>query len=386
MQSVFDFRTQSYGTLGTVEWRRLIGQSGLSKDVEVIILDNGLIRLEVMPTRGMGIRRVTAAGGVRLGWDSPIAGPVNPQHIRLEEEGGTGWLRGFDEWLVRCGLFSNGAPCEDEVESALGTKRRISLPLHGRIANLPARGVNFSLGDDGSFTLTGSVREAVVFGSALRLTTTLRLFPGECRFSIIDTVTNLGGRPSEFELLYHLNFGRSLLEEGSRVVAPVAWIKARDAVAMAGLSAATEITAPKAGEPEQVYFVGLHADAEGHVPVVLRNAAGTQGCRLRYEQKTLPAFTLWKYLASEAEGYVVGLEPGTNYPNPKPFERAHGRVPVLGAGESFTTTLGFDLLLDASAVTAAEDAVRNLSAKGGFLQAPDGVSPDDSLPISDFSF
>ena len=48
----------------------------------------------------------------------------------------------------------------------------------------------------------------------------------------------------------------------------------------------------------------------------------------------MPCFTLWKNTAATGVGYVTGLEPATNYPNPKPFERKHGRVVRLEAGET----------------------------------------------------
>ena len=38
----------------------------------------------------------------------------------------------------------------------------------------------------------------------------------------------------------------------------------------------------------------------------------------------LPCFTLWKNTAAEADGYVTGLEPGTNFPNLRSFERFVG--------------------------------------------------------------
>ena len=377
METNFDFRTESYGELGGVGWRRLRGQEGLARGVEVIVLDNGLLRMEVVPTRGMGIRRVRIPNGLRLGWDSPVKGPVHPQFVRLEEEGGTGWLRGFDEWLVRCGLFSNGAPCEDEVVTPVGGKRTVPLPLHGRIANLPARGVNFFLTPEGRFVLSGSIREAVVFGSALRLETSVELSPGEASFTVHDRVTNVGGKPSEFALLYHLNFGRSLLEAGSRLTAPVRWLQARDSADPEKLARALTFTAPEAGAGEEVYYLGLASDPDGQVPIVLANAAASQGCRLRYEAERLPWFTLWKYLASEAEGYVVGLEPGTNLPNPKPFERQHGRIPVLGVGESFSTRLKVDLLLDARAVGQAEAGVRSLQERLSPEIPPSGLAPEN---------
>ena len=48
--------------------------------------------------------------GEAIGWKSPIAGPVHPSLVSLGEPSGLGWLDGFDEFIVRCGLESNGAP------------------------------------------------------------------------------------------------------------------------------------------------------------------------------------------------------------------------------------------------------------------------------------
>jgi hypothetical protein len=47
---------------------------------------------------------------VRLGWDSPVKEVVHPQFINLQSRGGLGWLEGFNEWMVRCGLEWAGHP------------------------------------------------------------------------------------------------------------------------------------------------------------------------------------------------------------------------------------------------------------------------------------
>ena len=62
---------------------------------------------------------------------------------------------------------------------------------------------------------------------------------------------------------------------------------------------------------------------------MLRNHAGDRGVVLRFDKDQLPAFTLWKNTGGLRDGYVTGLEPGTNYPNPRPFERRTDRVVTL---------------------------------------------------------
>ena len=103
-------------------------------------------------------------GDVHLGWQSPVKGPVHPAFVRLDEASGMGWLDGFDELLVRCGLESNGAPEFNDN----GTLR---YGLHGKIANRPAHKVEVTIdGDSGQITVLGVVDEARLFGNKLRMT------------------------------------------------------------------------------------------------------------------------------------------------------------------------------------------------------------------------
>src|SRR4051794_7968839 len=79
-------------------------RGGRRDGVDLIRVDNGAFAFAVVPTRGMGIWRGSYEGD-RVGWDSPVRdGPVHPAHVNLMEGGGLGWLGGFDELLVRCGL------------------------------------------------------------------------------------------------------------------------------------------------------------------------------------------------------------------------------------------------------------------------------------------
>ena len=287
-------------------------------------------------------------------------GPVNPAFVRLEEEEGTGWLRGFDEWLVRCGLFSHGAPAMDEIDTPLGGKREILLPLHGRIANIPAENVELVDLDDGRLRVSADVCEGVVFGSRLRLRSSLFLKRNSRAFEIEDEVINEGGRPTEFELLYHLNFGPPILEAGAQLLAPFKWVYARDEVAAKGVERLCSYGPPTPGALEQAFFAALNAREDGSTDVVLHNAAGDLGCRVSFNVNEMPCFTLWKYEASEGEGYVTGLEPSIGYPNPKPFERSKGRVPVLQPGESHKVRLRFELLEAPGHVAAAKACVEEL--------------------------
>ena len=124
------------GTTGlSVEYE--LARGGLSDGVEVLTLVNGDAKIRVIPTRGMSVWEMTL-GEQRLGWKSPVRGPVHPKFVDVGEPSGLGWLDGFDELLVRCGLESNGAP-EFSENGAL------KYPLHGRIGNKPAHLVDVSI-------------------------------------------------------------------------------------------------------------------------------------------------------------------------------------------------------------------------------------------------
>lgn len=317
-----------------VEKRTLRG--GLQEGVDVIEVDNGELSFTVVPTRGMGIWQGSYRG-IFLGWDSPVKDPVHPAHVALNDRGGLGWLKGFNEWIVRCGLDSNGAPGTDVVIDNNGNRAEVFVPLHGRIANIPARKVSVTLGLKPPHTITvaGEVDESMLFGPALRLNTAITTSLGSNAFTLSDRVTNLNQRPNELQLLYHCNYGSPLLEAGSRVVAPFKRVCPRDPRAQEGIHGYDVYAGPRAGFVEQVYFYELAARRGSRETVVLlKNKAGNLGSSLRFSVAQMPCFSLWKNTAAREDGYVTGLEPATNYPNAKSFERERGRVVSLGPRES----------------------------------------------------
>ncbi|MDQ8183509.1 aldose 1-epimerase family protein [Pelagicoccus sp. SDUM812005] len=334
-------------------------RGGLQEGVQVVEIDNGKLRFAVLPTRGMGIWK-GQCGPIELGWDSPVKDPVNPAFVNQQERGGIGWLKGFNEWIVRCGLNSMGAPCTDTVLDYSGNEMEVSLTLHGNIANLPARSVSLEVTDE-AIVLRGEVDETMMFGPALRLNTEIRTEFGSGRLTIVDTVTNIGGNPQEHELLYHINYGKTLLEKGSRMVAPFKQVAPRDPRAAEGIETFDTYGEPEVGFVEQAYLYELAGKRGSRETLaMLRNAAGDQASLLRYSLKDFPCFTLWKNTAGLDDGYVTGLEPATNYPNSRKFERARGRVMSLAGGESRTTTLSIENLDTKKAVREAEAEIETL--------------------------
>jgi hypothetical protein len=106
------------------------------------------------------------------------------------------------------------------------------------------------------------------------------------------------------------------------------------------------------------------ADSAGTAHALLKNVSGSRGVSLIYGTETLPCFTLWKNTGSAAEGYVTGLEPGTNYPNPRPFEGAKGRFAALAPGARTQFEVRLQVHTDAAGIAAAEaDIVRRAAGR-----------------------
>ncbi len=336
-----------------VRMHRLHG--GRQEGVDVITIDNGRMRLRLSPTRGMGILDAEM-GPLRLGWGSPVKEVVHPALINQLHRGRTGWLEGFSEFLCRCGLEFVGPPCMDTEHLAVGEPPAGNITLHGRIANIPASEVELEVQTSAPYaiTLRGVVHERAMYGPKLELTAELTIVPGEQTFTVSDTVRNRGGQAQEMCLLYHINQGRPILEDGARLVAPIAESAPRDeGYSDKDIKNPDRYGKPTPASPEQCHFMELDADKRGMVSVLLHNKRKNLGLGLSWPKKQLPHFALWKGLHDERDGYVTGLEPCTTYPMPRPTEREDGRVVQIKPGAAYKAGLEFELFDEKAAVTKA---------------------------------
>jgi len=357
------FEVQGRDAFSAASWsmRKTTLSGGVRDRVELVEVDNGLFRFSVLPTRGMGIWRGSFRG-VELGWQAPIHGPVHPRQVNLLDRGGLGWLDGFDEWICRCGLSSNGPPGEDPVTKEF-------LPLHGRIANLPAHRLELRIGQESPQPLAvfGEVDETTLFFTHLRLRTTISTCAGTNWIALEDEIENRGTKPAELEILYHCNFGPPVLGEGSRVVAPIRQLWPRNERAAEGMDAFDRFLGPTPGFVEQVYFYDLLADVSHQTLALLHNARADLGVSLRMDRRQLPRFIVWKNTAALEDGYVAGLEPATNYPNPRWVERERGRVIVLAPKERYRTKLLIEVWEGGQAVAARNHEIAALQAQAAPL-------------------
>jgi galactose mutarotase-like enzyme len=335
-----------------LEWKTL--QTGRSQGVQTLTIDTGRVRAIIVPTRGMGLWRLHA-GGWDFGWQSPMPGPVHPQWVPIMDPSGLGWLEGFDELLVRCGLHSNGAPEFQPNGSLLH-------PLHGRIANLPAHALSVSVDPRaGTLDVLGHVDESRFLIRNLSLQVHYHFKAGHAETSIVDTVTNRTSKPSSMQLLYHINVGQPILEAGSTVHASLRCLAPRNAHAAQSIDTWNQYLPPTDGFAEQVYFAESAHDPNHWSHAVLADSQRTKGLAVHYDGRTLPYLSLWKNTAAVEDGYVTGIEPGTGFPNPRSFEESQARVVPLAPGESRSFRLRLEPVVDADRL---EQIIHQIQAIG----------------------
>jgi hypothetical protein len=249
-------------------------------------------------------------------------------------------------------LESNGPPEFDDAG-------RLLRPLHGHIANTPAHRVELLVDEDaGQITLRGGVDEARFHFQSLRLTTSITTSIGSNEFSWTDEVENIGGREATMQMLYHFNLGQPLLKPGARIHAPIAAVAPLTKVAAdEGIDTWNIMPPPRPGSAEQVYVADLTADDAGDTRVLVTGLTNDEAVGLQFNKRALPCFTLWRNTPAEADGYVVGLEPGTNFPNPRTFEAQHGRIVALKPQEKWRAEITMSWLTDIRQIAEEERAI-----------------------------
>ncbi|ATZ13167.1 aldose 1-epimerase family protein [Erwinia amylovora] len=335
----------------SIEQKVLHGGKQEGSKVLILTSQNGLT-IALSPSRGMDLLHVNGHG-VRLGWDSPVQEVVNPAYMNLESRNGTGWLEGFNEMMVRCGFEWTGHPVN---------KDGVLYTLHGKAGNTPASKVEVTVDDRAphEIRIRGLLKEATFKKAKLETWTELRYVPGSDSFTVDDVLTNQADYPHDYQIIYHSNFGTPILEKEARFIAPLKSVSPFNDYAKKGLKGWDSYGAPTKDFDEMVFNLVPKADASGKTVAALINSKGDKGASIEFDTRQLPLLTLWKNTDTLKQGYVTGIEPGTNYAYPVTIEKQQGRVKQLQPGQSTGFTLTYTLLKDAGAVQEVEQRVRRI--------------------------
>jgi hypothetical protein len=279
----------------------------------------------VLPSRGMDISSAHL-GGRSLAWRSA----TTDQHPAFFEPQGRGWLRSFYGGLVlTCGLTWMGMDCVDDGQP---------LGLHGRVSHLPATNVHWEgrwEGDDYILSVSGKLREAIVFGENIQLTRRIWARMGESRFYIDDIVENMGYQRTPHMMLYHINVGFPAVDDNSWLLSPSRNVTPRDSDAEDGKERYAQMQPPTRDYREKAYFHDMQAGPDGKVTAAIVNEDCDNGqgfgVYATYNRAELPWFCEWKMM--DQGTYVVGMEPANALVLGRAKEKELGRLQYLAPGE-----------------------------------------------------
>ncbi|GAL58038.1 hypothetical protein EV102420_09_00700 [Pseudescherichia vulneris NBRC 102420] len=350
-------------TAFSIEQKVLHGGKQEGSKILVITSQDGLT-ITLSPTRGMNLLHIEGFGA-KMGWDSPVKEVVNPAFINLESRNGLGWLEGFNEMMVRCGYEWTGHPVTADGQI---------YTLHGKAGNTPASQVEVEVADAAphEIRIRGLVKESTFKKADLQTMTELRYVPGSNSFSLHDVLTNHADYPHDYQIIYHSNFGMPILEEGARFLAPISSISPFNDYAKEGLKTWQTYAGPTKGFDEMVFNIQPLSGEDHQTLAAVVNKAGNKGAAIQFDTRQLPVLTLWKNTDTVNQGYVTGIEPGTNYAYPVTIEREQKRVKQLEPGASTQFDLTYTLLHSSEQVA---DVEKKIAAIQGETKIEENATP-----------
>lgn len=275
-------------------------KGGKTEGMNAVEMYNAVgMRLLVLPDRGMDIASLNL-DGVNISFLSKTGLTAS---FFFQENGSQGFFRSFYAgFLTTCGLTYMGAADEEDGKE---------LGLHGLISNIPANevyaGVDWE-GDLPRIVVSGTVKQAEVFGEHIVLKRKIILEAEKNQLTIEDKIENRGLNAVPFMLLYHMNYGYPFVSPHCRINLPSQEVKPRDDEARKYLGEWNRFGEPLDDAEEQVFFHKLREDTDGKVQYSIVNTELKKAVQVSYSSEQLPWLTQWK--CPRSGEYVLGLEPG----------------------------------------------------------------------------
>ncbi|MFN8187216.1 MAG: aldose 1-epimerase family protein [Gaiellales bacterium] len=363
-----------YGTTyGKAELLRRMGRLDQAAGVRLVTLGDGRERgvrvlefrtgtgfcFEVLVDRAFDIGRCEHAGRP-LAWTSG-AGFAGPWYYEWED------LGFFRTWggglLTTCGIDHALFMAEDTAgQYHYLPKQTERFPLHGRVSNQPARLAGYGErwdGEECTLWAEGETLQAAVMGEHLLLRRRIEARVGESRLVVRDVVENVGHDPTPHMLLYHVNAGFPVVDEGSEVLVPARSVEPRGDHAVEGYRT---LVGPAPMFVEQVFEHENVAEPDGSVPAAVVNRRLGLGVYEVYRRDQLPHHFMWRMLGEGT--YVVGIEPCTNRTAGRLDARERGELIELAAGESREYELELGALVGEAELEAFAGRVEALVQEG----------------------
>ena len=199
-----------------------------------------------------------------------------------------------------------------------------------------------------------------MFGEHLILRRRIEAKVGESRFTIHDEVENIGWDPTPHMLLYHINVGFPVVDEGAELLVPTRAITPRGDYPAEGYRT---LDAPEPSHVERVFEHDSIPEPGGTVPVGIVNRARGIGAYEVFNLNQLPFHFVWRMLGEGT--YVVGIEPCTNRTAGRLDARERGELIILQPGDAAVYDLELGALVGPDEIDGFVQRVAALAASSG---------------------
>lgn len=291
----------------------LASEEGITRGVRYVEFRTGTgFSFKIAVERGMDVGYCEYQGQ-SLAWIPSTALPA-PWYFEAQDQ--FGWLRtALGGLITSAGMIHIGNPETADVSHYnFPARAQETYGVHDRMAMIPGQLTHYGErweGDECILEAEGKVVQAQTYGENLVLTRRYTARLGESRFFMRDEIENAGFLPTEHMLLYHMNIGFPMVDDGAELVAPVT----KPPVIPAGLPVGeanqyTRFIAPQKDWLLQGFELDMAAEPDGSVPVAIINPRLNQGVYVVYNKAQMPVYLEWRMMG---EGqYAVGIEPCTN--------------------------------------------------------------------------
>ena len=259
--------------------RRYTLTEGRGKGLDVLDCDNGKIRFLLNVSKACDIMQLYHEGQ-NMSFVSKNGFTKREIPFLKRFEGGM---------LYTCGLDSVGG--------------RDGYELHGTLHNIPAEIVRAECNESG-IVVESIIRDTALFGKNLVLKRKIFTEISGDSITLEDTLCNIGYKEEEYCLLYHINVGYPMLDNGAKVVADVESYTPRTAWAKQNETTMYAMNDAVPNQEEACYFLKLSKPE-----IALVNEKIGKKFTVSYSGDTLTHFVEWKSMASG--DYALGLEPCT---------------------------------------------------------------------------
>jgi hypothetical protein len=278
------------------------------------VYNNAGLHYSVMESRCLDIYNLWYKGTPLSYLSKPgmVAVPFTDLH-------GVNYLRSICGGLLyTCGLSNVGnAFIEEGVDDI----------FHGRIRLIPAENCGSYAGlkdDDYLLRIFGEMRDTSLFYENLVLKREVLTTINSKSITVQDYLENRGIKEYEYMVMYHLNCGYPIIDEGCKIFIPSAGVKPMNPSAEKLQNQWDKVIAPSDAISDDIFVHNLFHDKDGLVHSGLYNEKIGLGIFYSFEYSSMEYIVQWRCM--KATDYVMGLFPSNNHCAGRKFERDNGTI------------------------------------------------------------